>query len=296
VDLVNDSPSFAKEATINATNRQGIKGAVNLASNADIVVMVLGEHGFQSGEARSKTNLKLPGLQQELLEAVYSVNQNIVLVLQSGRPLIIDWATKHIPSIVMAWQLGSQSGNALAEVLYGDYVPSGKLPMTFPRDVGQIPIYYNHKNTGRPRNTENNVFWSHYLDAENSPLFPFGHGLSYTDFNYGKLKTNKQKYSIGEEIKVSVQISNIGVYDGKEVVQLYIRDLVGSVTRPIKELKGFELVHLKKGETKELSFALTTNDLGFYTNNGDFVIEPGEFEIYIGGSSTTTLKTKIALK
>jgi beta-glucosidase len=296
VDLVNDSPSFAREATINTTNRKGIKGAVNLASNADIVVMVLGEHGFQSGEARSKTNLKLPGLQEELLEAVYSVNQNIVLVLQSGRPLIIDWAAIHVPSIVMAWQLGSQSGNAIAEVLYGDYVPSGKLPMTFPRDVGQIPIYYNHKNTGRPRNTENNVFWSHYLDAENSPLFPFGHGLSYTDFNYSELKTNKQKYSIGEEIKVSVQISNIGEYDGKEVVQLYIRDLVGSVTRPIKELKGFELVHLKKGETKELRFVLTTNDLGFYTNDGDFVIEPGEFEIFIGGSSTTTLKTKIALK
>ncbi|MBO3115166.1 beta-glucosidase BglX [Winogradskyella sp. DF17] len=296
VDLVNGDISFAKEGEINMTDTSQIKTAVKSALNADVVIMVLGEHGFQSGEARSKTNLNLPGLQQKLLKAVYEVNQNIVLVLNSGRPLAIDWAAEHIPSIIMGWQLGSQSGNAIAQVLYGDYVPSAKLPMSIPRSVGQIPIYYNHKNTGRPTNRENNVFWSHYLDSENSPLYPFGFGLSYTEFKYGNLKTNQDKYTVDDIIEISVKVSNIGSFDGKEVVQLYIRDLLASITRPVKELKGFKLVKFKKGETKKVTFNLSKEDLGFYNNTGEFVVEPGEFEIFIGGSSESRLNTTITLK
>ena len=296
VELYKGKTAFVEEIQINTTNRTGMKKAIQTAKNADIVVMVLGEHGFQSGEGRSRTNLDLPGLQQELLEAVYKVNPNIVLVLNAGRPLTINWAKKHIPSIVMGWQLGTQTGNAIAKVLYGDYNPSGKLPMTFPRNVGQIPVYYNHKSTGRKTNSKNNVFWSHYSDLENTPLFPFGYGLSYTSFEYKNLQLDKSKFTENETVKVSVDLKNTGNYDGKEVVQLYIRDKVGSITRPIKELKGFELVELKKGETKTITLKLTKSELGFYTNDGTFIVEPGDFEVFVGGDSTADLKTSFELK
>lgn len=296
VNLYEGETAFIKEVKVNTTNRNGIEEAIATAKNADVVVMVLGEHGFQSGEARSRTNLDLPGLQQELLEAVYKVNQNIVLVLNAGRPLTINWATKHIPTIVMGWQLGTQTGNAIAQVLYGDYNPSGKLPMTFPRSVGQIPIYYNYKSTGRGVDREGNVFWSHYIDEENTPLYPFGYGLSYTSFTYKNLKLDKSEYSKDETIKVSVDVSNIGNYDGKEVVQLYIRDKFASVVRPVRELKGFELVSIKKKETKNITFKLTKNELGFYNNQGKFILEEGDFEIFVGGSSITDLKTSFTLK
>ncbi|WP_299523465.1 beta-glucosidase BglX [Winogradskyella sp.] len=296
VNLYEGITAFAQEVKINTTDRTGITEAINTAKDADVVVMVLGEHGFQSGEARSRTQLDLPGLQQELLEAVYKVNKNIVLVLQNGRPLALEWAAEHIPAILVSWQLGTQTGNAIAQVLYGDYNPSGKLPMTFPRNVGQIPIYYNYKNTGRATNREGNVFWSHYIDQENTPLFPFGHGLSYTNFDYSDLTIESQSYSINGTINISVSVSNVGDYDGKEVVQLYIRDLVGSIVRPVKELKGFELVSLKKGETKRIDFKLTKAELGFYNNNGEFIIESGDFEIFVGGSSDTKLKENFTLK
>ena len=296
VELYTGKPTFVTEVSVNTTNKKGIKEAIETAKNVDVVVMVLGEHGFQSGEGRTRTNLDLPGLQQELLEAVYKVNPNIVLVLQAGRPLTINWAKKHIPTIVMGWQLGTQTGNAIAQVLYGDYNPSGKLPMTFPRNVGQIPIYYNYKNTGRASNREDNVFWSHYSDVENTPLYPFGYGLSYTSFTYKNLKLNKAEFSKDETIKVSVELTNSGDYDGKEVVQLYIRDKFASVVRPIKELKGFELITLKKGETKTIIFELNKAELGFYDNQGQFLVEEGEFEVFIGGDSTTDLKTSFTLK
>lgn len=294
VNLVVGKTAFIKEVNINTTDRTGINEAVEVAKTADVVIMVLGEHGFQSGEARSRTTIDLPGLQQDLLEAVYDVNKHIVLVLQNGRPLTLEWASENIPTIVEAWQLGTQTGNAVAQVLYGDYNPSGKLPMTFPRDVGQIPIYYNHKNTGRVNNREGNVFWSHYSDKENTPVYPFGHGLSYTSFKYSNLSITKSKSS-NISVKVSVDVSNVGGYDGKEVVQLYIRDLVGSITRPVKELKGFELIALQKGETKTIVFELTKKELGFFINNGDFIVEPGDFEIYVGGSSKISLKDKFTL-
>lgn len=283
--------NFPSELVLNTTDRSKFQEAINIAKKADVVVMVLGEVGYQSGEARSRANLDLPGLQQELLETIFNVNKNIVLVLNNGRPLTITWADENIPAIVEAWQLGSQAGNAVAQMLYGDYNPSGKLPMTFPRSVGQVPIYYNYKNTGRP-GPKKEVFWSHYQDESNKPLYPFGYGLSYTSFEYKNLRTKVES----DKIIVSVDVSNTGSYKGKEVVQLYIRDLVASVTRPVRELKGFELVEFNPSETKTVTFELTNDELGFYNNQREFVVEPGDFEIFVGGSSDTTLKNTVEYK
>ncbi len=287
--------AFTQEVAINETDKSGFEEAKLAAKDADVVIMVLGEHGFQSGEGRSRTNLQLPGVQQELLEEVYKVNPNIVLVLNNGRPLAISWANEHIPTILEAWQLGTQTGNAVAQVIYGDYNPSGKLPMSFPRNVGQVPIYYNHKSTGR-NNKEAHVFWSHYIDVEKTPLYPFGHGLSYTTFEYSDLKLDKSLYSIGEDVHVSLKIKNTGNVKGKEVVQLYIRDLFGSVTRPVKELKGFELTELEPGETKTIQFVLNKETLGFYNNSEEYIVEPGDFKVFVGGSSYTKLEADFTLK
>ncbi|WP_298392205.1 beta-glucosidase BglX [Flavobacterium sp.] len=287
--------TFIDELVFNTTDKSGFEAAQNAAKNADVVVMVLGEHGFQSGEARSRTNLDLPGVQQELLEAVYKVNPNIVLVLNNGRPLALPWASEHVPAIVEAWQLGTQTGAAVAQVLYGDYNPSGKLPMSFPRNVGQCPIYYNNYNTGRPINAEKNVFWSHYSDVEKTPLYPFGFGLSYTTFDYKNLKVTPTASVKGGVVQVTVEVSNIGAYDGKEVVQLYIHDEVASLARPVLELKGFELVALKKGETKTISFQLTDKELGFYDNEGRYLVEAGTFKVRVGGSSDKGLEGRFEL-
>ncbi|AUC76935.1 beta-glucosidase BglX [Olleya sp. Bg11-27] len=286
---------FAFEVKINTTDKSEFNQAIKVAKQADVVVMVLGEHGFQSGEGRSRTELGLPGVQQELLEAIYKVNKNIVLVLNNGRPLTINWADDNIPAIVEAWQLGTQTGNAVAQVLYGDYNPSGKLPMTFPRHVGQVPIYYNYKSTGRPTLPgEDVVFWSHYQDEENTPLYTFGHGLSYTTFKYSNLKI-ENTFSENKTVKISVDLTNTGKRQGKEVVQLYIRDVFASVTRPVKELKGFELVALNPNETKTIELILSEDELGFYDNQGTFVVEDGDFEVFVGGSSQTELADKFKL-
>jgi len=284
---------FTEEVKINTTDKSEFTQAIAVAKKADVVVMVLGEIGYQSGEGRSRTELGLPGVQQELLEAVYNVNKNIVLVLNNGRPLVLNWHQEHLPAIVEAWQLGTQSGNAIAQLLYGDYNPSGKLPISFPRAVGQIPIYYNHKNTGRPiMPTPSTVFWSHYQDVENTPLYPFGFGLSYTTFEYSDLQAQVVSTN---EVNVSVTLRNTGTFTGKEVVQLYLKDHYASVTRPVRELKGFELVSLEPNEHKKISFKLTEKELGFYNNAGDFVLEPGDFSIFVGGDSTTNLQSKITL-
>ncbi|WP_299181779.1 beta-glucosidase BglX [uncultured Aquimarina sp.] len=290
--------AFVTETKINTTDKSEFGKAIKVASQSDVVVMVLGEVGFQSGEGRSRTELDLPGVQQDLLEEIYKVNKNIVLVLNNGRPLAITWADEHIPAIVEAWHLGSQSGNAIAQVLYGDYNPSGKLPMSFPRNVGQVPIYYNHKSTGRPvEPAPNIVFWSHYSDQKNTPLYAFGHGLSYTSFEYGNFKIDPEDNSVNTpKIKVSVDVTNSGDYEGKEVVQLYIKDLFASVTRPIKELKGFEMTSLKPSETKTIVFELNADALGFYDNDNNWVVEKGAFEVYIGGSSDKTIKSTFELK
>ena len=292
LDLTTLEPTFLTEVQYNTTDKSGFEQAKKAAKEADVVVMVLGEHGFSSGEARSRTNLDLPGLQQEFLEEIYKVNPNIVLVLNNGRPLTISWAAEKIPTIVEAWQLGTETGNAVAQVLYGDYNPSGKLPMSFPRNIGQVPIAYNHYSTGRFTNKDNNVFWSHYSDVEKTPLYPFGYGLSYTTFEYSNLKINKKTFSKGEKVEVSVDLKNTGKVTGKEVAQLYLQDEFASVVRPVKELKGFEMIELKAGETKTITFTLTDAELGFYNNQNEFVVEPGSFKVMVGGSSDANLTTQ----
>ena len=285
---------FHEKVKINDTDKSGFNAAKNAAKNADVVVMVLGEDGFQSGEGRSRTDIGIPGVQQELLEEVYKVNKNIVLVLMNGRPLNINWADKNIPSIVEAWQLGTQTGNAVAQVLYGDYNPSGKLPMSFPRSVGQIPIYYNYKNTGRP-GPSNTVFWSQYNDQLNTPLYPFGYGLSYTSFEYSNLKIDNKNLTVGNSINVSVDLKNTGNYTGKEVVQLYIKDRFASVTRPVRELKGFEMISLNPGEIKTVNFEISETLLQFYSANEIWESESGFFDIFIGTNSNADLQESFEL-
>ncbi len=273
--------AFGSDIEINETDTSEFVEAINLAKQSQMVIMVLGEHSHQSGEARSRTKIGLPGVQQQLLEAVYKVNKNIVLVLMNGRPLAIPWAAEHIPAILETWELGTETGNAIASVLFGDYNPSGKLPMTFPRSVGQCPIYYNHYNTGRP-SPKGEVFWSHYIDESVKPLYPFGYGLSYTKFEYSNLTIDS---SNAKNIKVSATITNNGNRVGEEVAQLYIHQSVASVVRPVKELKGFEKFSLKPNESKTITFTLTDKELGFYDNEGNYVVEPGDFDVMIGTSS-----------
>ena len=285
VDLYYGETNFHNRVKLNHTDKTGFNEAKIAAKSADIVVMVLGEEGFQSGEGRSRTELGLPGLQQELLEEVYKINKNIVLVLMNGRPLNLTWADENIPAILETWHLGTQSGNAIAEVLYGDYNPSGKLTMSFPRNVGQVPLYYNFKKTGRPGASSAEVTRSTYADVENSPLYPFGYGLSYTNFKYSELTLSSNEITRDDIITVSVKITNTGKVKGKEVVQMYIRDHYGSLARPVKELKGFELVELNAGETKEVSFEIDNSSLLYYTANDLWESEIGKFSVFIGGDS-----------
>ena len=300
VKLINKIPEgFHEEVQINTTDKTGFDEAIALAKKVEVVVMVLGEHGFQSGEARSRSKIDLPGFQQELLEKVAAVNPNIVLVLMNGRPLAISWAAEHIPAIVEAWQLGTQSGNAIAQVLYGDYNPSGKLPMSFPRSLGQVPIYYNHKSTGRP-GTEGeepgSVFWSHYTDEENSPLYPFGFGLSYTTFEYSAFNLSATEMTKNTSIEASVVVKNTGKVKGKEVVQLYIQDPYASATRPVKELKGFKVIELEAGESQKVTFNLKEKYLAFYSAKQKWESELGTFHVFIGTDSKVKQKLTFELK
>jgi beta-glucosidase len=291
-DVTIGKTDFINEVTINETDKSGFAAAIKLAKESEVVIMVLGEHGFQTGEGRSRSKLDIPGVQQQLLEEVYKVNKRIILVLMNGRPLAVTWADKNIPAIVEAWQLGTQTGNAIAQVLFGDYNPSGKLPMSFPRSAAQCPIYYNHFSTGRP-GPKNEVFWSHYSDESSKPLYAFGYGLSYTTFNYSNLSVDALN---NQAIKVTVTLTNTGKVAGEEVAQLYIRDKVASIVRPVKELKGFEKVKLNAGESKQLTFILTDAELGFYNNAGEFIVEPGEFDIMVGTSSDSVIKTNFTKK
>ena len=289
--LINKPTFFHEHVDINSTDTTGTKKALKLAKKSDIVIAVLGEHGLQSGEGRSRTKIDLPGLQNKFLKALYKENKNIVLVLMNGRPLDLSWMDENIPAIVESWHLGTMSGEAVASVLYGDYNPSGKLPVSFPRSLGQVPIYYNYKNTGRP-GPSSAVFWSHFNDERNDPLYPFGHGLSYTSFKYSNLKIEKKMDS---SLKVSFTVKNTGELVGQEVVQLYIRDLYSFVTRPVKELKRFKKILFKPMEEKVITFTLKKNDLGFLNNEGNLIFEKGEFEIMIGGSSQTEINQRINL-
>ena len=288
-DVITNEASFPVELQINTSDTTGFAEAVALAKTSEVVIMVLGEHGMQSGEGRSRSNLDLPGVQQQLLEAVYRVNKNIVLVVMSGRPLVLTWVNTHIPAILEAWQLGTTTGTALTQVLFGEYNPSGKLTMSFPRSVGQMPLYYNHFSTGRP-GPKSEVFWSHYTDESNEALYPFGYGLSYTQFAYSNLQTS---VAADGTIQASVQVTNTGKYAGEEVVQLYMRDKVASMVRPVQELKGFKKINLKPGESTQVAFTLTAAELGFYTDKGAFVVEPGEYDIMVGTNSKEYLKTTV---
>lgn len=292
-DLILGPTAFITEVKINTDDRSGFAEAKRVAANADVVLLVLGENGFQSGEARSRSDIGLPGLQQELMEEIQKVNPKSVLVNMSGRPLDLSWADANIPAILQVWHLGSQSGNAIAQVLFGDYNPSGKLPMSFPRSVGQLPIYYNQKSTGRPTPPGGDVvFWSHYSDISNDPLYPFGHGFSYSNFTYSGLKVSNE----GRKVTVSVDVKNESERPGEEVIQLYIHDIVASVTRPNKELKAFEKTLIEAGQTRTITFELDESHLGFYDNQGNYIIEPGAFDIYVGGSSNTSLGTQISIQ
>ncbi|MUP44937.1 beta-glucosidase BglX [Gramella sp. BOM4] len=292
VTLGQGERSFLFPLDINETDRSGIPEAVEKARNAELVVMVLGEDAFQSGEGRSQANIGLAGLQMELLKEVHQVNQNIVLVLINGRPLEITWAAENIPAIVEAWQLGTESGNAIADVLLGKYNPSGKLPVSFPRAVGQEPLYYNRKNTGRPYSPEH-VTYSHYTDIENGPLYPFGYGLSYTTFEYAEPELSASEISGDGSARLSVAVTNTGEVKGKEIVQFYLRDLVASAARPVKELKGFEMLELEPGETKTAEFIIDSETLQFYTADGKWEAEEGEFELMVGPDSEDLQQVKL---
>jgi beta-glucosidase len=290
--------TFDEGVDIQSTNRSLMQKAIDNAKNADVIVAVMGESENMSGEAGSKTNIDLPGLQKEFLAELKKTGKPIVLVLLNGRPLTLSWENENMDAILEAWWPGTRGGDAIAQTLFGNNNPSGKLPITFPRNVGQIPIYYNHKNTGRPYlgvSDPEQKYKSRYTDSDISPLFPFGFGLSYTTFTYSDLKLSADKINKKETLKIEVEITNTGDFDGSEVAQLYIKDLVGSVTRPVKELKGFEKIFLKKGEKKVVSFQISSDDLKFFDKNMNFNSEAGTFEVFIGGNSDTQNKKTFEL-
>lgn len=271
--------------------------AVRIAKTADVIVVAGGEAAEMTGEAASRTNIEMPQTQRDLIAALLKTGKPVVLVLFTGRPLALTWEDANVPAILNVWFGGSEAGDAIADVLFGDVNPSGKLSMTFPMNVGQVPIYYAHKNTGRPLSGPwFQKFQSNYLDVPNEPLYPFGYGLSYTQFEYGDVKLSGNEMPMNGELKVSVTVTNKGARDGKEVVQLYVRDVVGSLTRPVKELKGFQKIDLKAGESKEVSFTLTAKDLSFYNADLQFVAEPGEFKVFVGGNSRDVKEASFTLK
>ena len=281
---------YAKGCGITDTSTAGFADAVAAAKQADVAVLVLGEAGDMSGEAASRAELDLPGVQERLLEAVQATGTPVVLVVNSGRPLTIAWAAEHVPAIVESWFLGVETGPALAAVLFGDVSPSGKLPVTFPRAVGQIPLYYDHKNTGRP--TGPDKYTSKYIDLPVTPLFPFGHGLSYTTFSYSDLRLSAPRITPTGTLRASVSVTNTGSREAAEVVQLYVHDEVASVTRPVRALAGFRRVSLKPGEARTVEFSLTAKELGLYNKDMKFVVEPGKFRVFVGGSSVGGLEAE----
>ncbi len=284
---------YAKGCDIDDQNKNGFEEALTAAKDADVIIMSMGEASNWSGEAKSRSNIHLPGVQEELIKAMQATGKPVVVLINAGRPLIFNWTADNVPAILYTWWLGTKAGDAIANVLFGDYNPSAKLPMSFPRTEGQIPIYYNHYNTGRPAANDSDVnYVSAYIDLPNSPKFCFGYGLSYTSFNYSAVSLNKTQIKANEKLEAAITITNTGNYDGEEVVQLYIRDMVASVVRPVKELKDFQKIFLKKGETKTVKFIITVDDLKFYDNELKYDWEPGEFEIMIGTNSVDVKKAK----
>jgi beta-glucosidase len=272
-----------------------ITEALQAASQADVVVAVVGEAADMTGESASRSDISIPESQENLLRALAKTGKPLVLVLFNGRPLTLGWENEHASAILDVWFGGTEAGNAIADVLFGDYNPSAKLSVSFPRNVGQIPLYYNHKNTGRPYGGGDGKFQSDYLDVSNEPLFPFGYGLSYTSFSYSDMALSKNTLRPGEKLQVTVTVTNSGQLDGEETAELYIRDLVGSVTQPVKELKGFKKVFLKKGESRQLQFSLSVDDLRFYNSDLKYIYEPGKYQVFVGSSSDKVLAADFTL-
>jgi len=293
--LVTGARSFAAPSVINTSDRSGFPAAVEAARSAEVVVVAVGEDAYQSGEGRSQTDIRLLGVQHDLLRAVFEANRRLVVVLMTGRPVAVPWEAENVPALVEAWHLGSQAGHAIADVLFGDYNPSGKLPAGFPRSVGQLPMTYAHKNTGRPGPAAT-VTWSSYNDSPNDPLFPFGFGLAYTTFSYSPLVLSASEIGPGDALRVSVTLTNTGSRSGTEVAQLYVRDLVGSVTRPVKELKAFQRVELAPGQSREVPFTLTAAELAYYTAAGKWEAEPGAFRVFVGGNSRDVQEAGFTLR
>lgn len=288
--------NYARGCAIASTSIDGtaealwLDEAVRIAREADVVVVAVGESADMTGEAASRASLDLPGRQLELVKAVIAIGKPTVVVLMNGRPLTINWIAENAPAILETWFAGIQAGNAIADVLFGDVNPSGKLPVTFPRTVGQVPLYYAHKNTGRPADP-NNKYTSKYLDIPATPLFPFGYGLSYTRFRLTDLRVGAPNIRPDGRLTVSVDVENTGKREGDEVMQLYIRDVAASVTRPVKELKGFERITLRPAEKRHVQFTLAPEQLGFYNREMRFVVEPGEFKVFVGTSSVDGLES-----
>lgn len=277
---------YAQGCKIEGEDRSGFAEAIETAKKADVVIMSIGEKRDMSGEAKSRSNINIPGVQEDLVKAIHATGKPVVVLVNAGRPLVFNWTADNIPAILYTWWLGSEAGNAIADVLVGDVNPSAKIPMTFPREVGQIPIYYSYLKTGRPAECDTcNFYRTAYIDLPISPKFAFGHGLSYTTFEYRDLKLSQSKINRSEKIEVSFNISNTGKYDGEEVTQLYLRDKVGSIVRPVKELKDFQKVMIKVGETKQIKFIIDNEKLCFYDKDLDYKSEAGEFDLMIGSSS-----------
>ena len=274
-----------------------IHETMSQVAQADVIVAVVGEASEMSGEASSRSDISMPPSQKKLITALAKTGKPLVLVIMSGRPLIMNDELRQATAILQAWHPGSEAGNAIADVLFGNYNPSGKLTMSYPRNVGQIPVYYNHKNTGRPLPGEPfQKFRSAYLDVENTPLLPFGYGLSYTKFEYSDIRLSQPAITMNQKLNITVTLKNSGNYDGHEVVQLYIRDLVASITRPVKELKGFQKIFLKKGESRDVTFTIGKNELSFYDGDGKVITEPGEFKVFIGTNSRDVKEATFNLK
>lgn len=289
--------SFLMETTLNTSDKSGFSEAIAAARKAEIVVLAIGEDCWQSGEGRSVANLGLSGLQMELFNEIYRINKNVVVVLMNGRPLAIEELAGKAPAVVEAWHLGSQAGHAIADVLFGKYNPSGRLPVSFPRVTGQVPIYYNYKNTGRSAPAgPNQITWSQYNDVPNTPLYPFGFGLSYTTFTYSDIALSAKEMTAAAPLQVSITITNTGKMTGIETAQLYVQDLVGSVTRPVKELKGFQRVELAPGESKKVTFTILAKDLEFYTAAGKWEAEPGAFKVFVGPNAADVKEAGFMLK
>jgi beta-glucosidase len=298
---ISDDTLFAKKINVFGTRididkrspEEMLTEALNAVNQADVIVAVVGEASEMSGEASSRTDITIPESQKILINALSKTGKPLVLVVMTGRPLALTQENALATSMIVTWHAGIEAGNAIADVLFGNYNPSGKLSATFPRNLGQVPIFYNHKNTGRPSGPNSPKFQSNYLDAPNTPLFPFGYGLSYTSFSYGDISISKTNPKGNEKITASITVTNNGKYDGEEVVQLYIRDVVGTNTRPLKELKGFQKINLKTGESKTVSFSISPADLKFYNHNLKYDWEPGEFHIMIGGNSDDVKIVKV---